>query len=1261
MTRSQMEKRKRSGLEITCIGVLYQGPWEKKYWSSSRGKDRYPYPVGYQAVRCINGKSYHMEIQEGARGPSFVVASGQGLKWSADTPTIAWHDAMKKTSSFSSRTRGRLLSSDINGSEVEPDGEILRLECGNELFGFLDLLVQRLFRELVLVHEGEAQPDDCLEKQAVDVVKQKSTMAGCSEGFGWSSSRTVQVRKSRTSIVRFETTKGSKLSCESSLKQSCSTKGHRRRLKLVKPPKRTRESADAEISGPCEHPLPQIPSPISSQAREGCIQSDPKTEQMQEALCETKKGAFQEISKDKLLKGTVIPDSYDEFPSQMSSGQAIIHVKTLPLVIFSSKNNNRDLAPTSGDVPSLHGSENLSDPGDFEGPLSLKHKIQLTLSEENSLKCESISQDLSSPAKNAPDIQLNHTVVPDSCDIRSQDLCLQTKNPLEIHLKNTIIPDSFDMESLHEAHTVTQGVALSSQTVLEQGSALFDKFDSLPSHSAKEESQSSEGNTQKGESDSFGQELTKSMISLLLPQALQIYNKKGRKRKKPVTSMVSEVDKVDLPSAASELRAMDEKGPFGNSKEVERLIVKEHTSKKVYKRGMLAASDGICAGTDENQLNSVKIGIYNKLLNNEENEFHNTCKIACVETSNEVKQLCDKVTNYESQPSKSLNSGSDFFVDDTREVHQHEVPKDSSHPCVNYTVLPCKTPVPESFAPITCLSKGQLYSANDRVEEPSSGISLQSLIPEDVERSLADHDLLQSLETEGICSPVAIIETKDSFVVEIQTEVEKATSLLEVSKFSTKVISDQMLGIDAMETALKPFAEQEMSSMNMALIHGDLQLKHSVISTEVMGLLACQETSTVNDLSAGHRTADASELEVKDCSPQSGTFVPKICLEQPMPILAMKITVQDGNVRLLICCGDQDATRLLLLYQLSGKELLPSIFSSTTFDILDCNFNPDCRGLVESNGIHFAPGRQELFLLGMFKIRELAEEKHTSPLEQEDSCLCDIQVVVCTAGKLHVASRLSASGSQLYCVLPVDTCTVIAGGEHGLVIGWTMDTSWRSCKESFTLPLSSLDRGSSSRILQLSRVSTLPSIIVGCDDQGLIAIWNFSSRRLLKSLKLSVESPSQLHILKMDVIGHSDCEEYTEVPWMDRTEDSSVTELVIASLLLSTASCQGLAAQHSDGQSVSKSWNLEILKRDGNSVMFSLDQLHQRISTVEVSEKLGLAGTYNGCVLLWDTMSGSVIGTLRQPKDEPVICLAIDPASDIIAVAGSIHALVYAK
>lgn len=39
-----------------------------------KGKDRYPYPVGYRAVRAHNGSTYKMEIQEGPKGPLFSVS-----------------------------------------------------------------------------------------------------------------------------------------------------------------------------------------------------------------------------------------------------------------------------------------------------------------------------------------------------------------------------------------------------------------------------------------------------------------------------------------------------------------------------------------------------------------------------------------------------------------------------------------------------------------------------------------------------------------------------------------------------------------------------------------------------------------------------------------------------------------------------------------------------------------------------------------------------------------------------------------------------------------------------------------------------------------------------------------------------------------------------------------------------------------------------------------------------------------------------------
>lgn len=38
-----------------------------------QGKDRFPYHVGYKAVRAHSGNTYYMEIEEGAKGPLFLV------------------------------------------------------------------------------------------------------------------------------------------------------------------------------------------------------------------------------------------------------------------------------------------------------------------------------------------------------------------------------------------------------------------------------------------------------------------------------------------------------------------------------------------------------------------------------------------------------------------------------------------------------------------------------------------------------------------------------------------------------------------------------------------------------------------------------------------------------------------------------------------------------------------------------------------------------------------------------------------------------------------------------------------------------------------------------------------------------------------------------------------------------------------------------------------------------------------------------------
>ncbi|KAJ0963524.1 hypothetical protein J5N97_028646 [Dioscorea zingiberensis] len=130
------------GLEITSIGTLYEGPWDKKYWSSSRGKDRYPFPVGYQAVRTHSGSTYRMEIREGSKGPLFMVTSADGDSCSGQTPDIVWENYQKKTGVRLKNRTGKRLSSKIDGIE---------------LFGFRNPFVQRLLREIVANVGGIAE------------------------------------------------------------------------------------------------------------------------------------------------------------------------------------------------------------------------------------------------------------------------------------------------------------------------------------------------------------------------------------------------------------------------------------------------------------------------------------------------------------------------------------------------------------------------------------------------------------------------------------------------------------------------------------------------------------------------------------------------------------------------------------------------------------------------------------------------------------------------------------------------------------------------------------------------------------------------------------------------------------------------------------------------------------------------------------------------------------------------------------------------
>ncbi|KAH9298103.1 hypothetical protein KI387_029785, partial [Taxus chinensis] len=417
------------------------------------GKDRYPYPIGYQATRNHVGQMYKMEIQEGNKGPAFVVISEEGISCLGETPTIAWEKVQRKKNMwFQKRHRNQF-------SRVD----------GAELFGFTNPLVQRLFRELLANENGIAKQSD------VDIFQNGGT-----PGLGFGKPPPV-------------TTEGSK---------------RKKRLKLVK------RKAVGTVS---------VDSPKSNKDFNGpatLIQSGDFINQSYNHFDVTG-----EI-------GLCVPDTLDALQDRKALNAA--HMMKDSKMNFNGIMNNKDdtaCVSVLSDLPGhliemqkshvKHGEPLeacIKNPEVNEGDQSidvnlgnrvlegceLKTNCTQTSMVKDELQSDSLSEFCEGETKEVIDaIHDDDELLKDDkanqCGFSTSVISLEV-NP-ETHLIEPIIPKECN---LNLSQQVTQCSA----------------------------TQSSDGNFDKGDSDSMGQELAKSMMTVLLPQVLPLLKQAGKKNKK---------------------------------------------------------------------------------------------------------------------------------------------------------------------------------------------------------------------------------------------------------------------------------------------------------------------------------------------------------------------------------------------------------------------------------------------------------------------------------------------------------------------------------------------------------------------------------------------------------------------------------------------------------------------------------------------------------------------------------------------------------
>ncbi|XP_059655666.1 uncharacterized protein LOC132302749 [Cornus florida] len=496
------DDEKSDGLEIVSIGTLYSGAWEKKYWSSSRGKDRYPYPVGYQAVRTHNGITYKMEIHEALKGPLFVITSTDGQSCSGQTPDIAWENHQKKGYPRIKLWRGKRFSCKIDGVEF---------------FGFRNPFVQRLLRELVANVDGTAE-QSLLPSSFHNGASGTNHHTQCTN----SSNSDLLPYLGKTSII------GKRSRKEKTTNLNLVNGAVHKRL-------RPQVTHSAEVSNSRQETLGNHNSGNSTTS---------SASDEEHGICNNL-GAFPASLKlETVAEGDNVPSSSKDGLSS-ESFQNSDHLKEKVLPQEENKLVNSENCIVTGIASNLYTYDeplNRSKDAEIQG-------FSLSMATENTVG--------EAPVPKDTDVDL---FAPDTLDL----LCDN-------------IPDS----ALHNGSPYNvKGELVAVQVVISEGS--------LAESHPEEDIGTSNASSEKSDFDSVGDDIDKSMMTVLLPQALPLLRTFSRKKKATVNpSGISlhtmktqkEHNGTDRVDVASPVEDLTERSPLERlEKEKMHILSTDHSS-----------------------------------------------------------------------------------------------------------------------------------------------------------------------------------------------------------------------------------------------------------------------------------------------------------------------------------------------------------------------------------------------------------------------------------------------------------------------------------------------------------------------------------------------------------------------------------------------------------------------------------------------------------------------------------------------------------
>ncbi|EEF50725.1 conserved hypothetical protein [Ricinus communis] len=1148
------EEEKSNGLELVSIGSLYTGIWDKKYWSSSRGKDRYPYPVGYQARRAYHGSTYKMEIQEGPKGPLFLITSAGGHSCSGQTPDIAWEKFQKKGCSRMKIWHGKRYSCKIDGIEF---------------FGFRNPLVQRLLRELVANVNGIAE---------------QSLLASifCNGASNIEPSNQYQDPSTSSDLL-------------SHLARSHVTGKRSKRCELINPKPSRIDGLKRLCAGDSSHgshkQRTSLPSSTFSfnEMHDSCmlLGAVPAGLQLNSA---TGKENAQSSAKDDLLLEFV------HYPNHLME-KAVSSYEESKLA--GSENNESNTA-VSNSCLEEKPLDRLQDTEVKESNFAASPKLKAV----DAPRLEK-SQTVNDVDLCVPDTELQGLNFPASLEFKAvDDPCPEESQ--SVHDVNLCAPDTLDFlqdDTKNSAPITSDKITCGVKEVLMVTDLVVSEH--LVNTSCLEEEEAGISNSnvgsEKSDFDSVGQDIAKSMMTVLLPQAVPLLKKTSRKKKKTINSS------KNFPSTCKPYEESNGTGSFmkAQSPNVDHSVVRScgHTNSIILDKFDGDQCLGASAASVEALGSSLQLSRTNTLVKDGASEISNISssqvpekvytrrKVLNAEPTarkhnppllkslgcRRLSDACILETTGTLLDSEPFNDKNEVFYEDARVGRNlHVLPTDKT--AVN------SNPALESPVHITSVTQANICALEGH---DTSNIVVPSM--SDVEKPLHFEERLVGLK-----------------------------NTLDINGLGSQ---EEGKGFDKTSSA------QEGNSEIMRQWNSEL-------TNELDGI--------VEFLGCYFHPMPVLSLLVRRKGNE--IYICVLCgllVEKDRTLFLYKLAIEGPRIGCPCFIGHTSVT-------------WPS---STGIFGREISF--------ERSGLQLTPDGQCLVLLGSTRApccREGRLECLCSACASDCFGSNGVKIVQVKAGYVSVLVKLKTNDS-LQCILVCEPDHLVAAGENSRLHLWTMNSVWSAPTEEFTIQSNDYTSPCIMELKRIPKCTSLVIGHDGFGEFTLWDISKriFVSKFSSPSNSVHQFSPISLFHWQREVHGlsYSNVEAHVN-RLMDATKmfsghsinHSLPHEDIAIWFLVSTAPDSD--ALHDYGSSHSQInpvgyWRLALLMKNSLILGSALDP---RAAAIGTSAGHGIIGTLDGLVYMWELLTGKKLGTLHKFKGGSASCIATDDSgSGVLAIA----------